>query len=271
MPAGRRLKVACLTHHLSRYKVVANAMAAGIRAFGDEAEVLQADQGAPKGFDVGVMYGWKRREQLKRFEQFVYADLGYWCRDTHYRLTVGGWGPERYVHAGLPADRLASFGVDVKPWGAAGVDVLLIGAQDKSMQQHGFRYMEWERAMARELLKRGCRVVYRPKPTDPQRVPMHVDGVLYDDGPLHRALDGAACVVMHHSNTALDALAHGVPVYCEIGVGAAFSVALDEIKNPPLRQGREQFLADAAWLQWSVAEMKSGAAWAHLRERNLIS
>lgn len=263
------MRVACLTSHQSRYRQVAAAMAAGIKRCGDEANLVPLEYSA-KGMDCAVMYGWKRRHLLRRYPQFVYADLAYWRRDTHYRLSVGGWSPHKYVRAGLPADRLDALGVQVHPWRTGGDELLLVGASAKSMEQHGFRYMQWENAMARHLLKLGGKVVYRPKPSDPMRTPMNLDGVGYDERPINEALDAAACVITHHSNTAIDALAHGVPVYCEIGAGAAFSVARDQIPVPPQAPGREQFLADVAWLQWSVKEMESGAAWAHLKERGLI-
>jgi hypothetical protein len=270
MPHGRRLKVACFTHHLSKYKVIASAMCAGIRACGDEAEIFQIDGEQPDA-DVAVSYGWKRNRVLHRYPQFAYADLGYWCRATHFRLAVNGWSPDSYVLAGLSAHRLASFGVQVQPWRGGGREVLLVGASAKSMCEHGYSYLEWETAMARALVSRGLRVAFRPKPTDLDRMPIQVEGVTYDERPLLEALNAASCVVTHHSNVAIDALVHGVPAYCELGAGAAFSVQSNEISAaPPRLEGREQFLADVAWLQWSLDEMRSGAAWAHLRERNLI-
>lgn len=94
--------------------------------------------------DAAVMYGWKLSAHLKRYPQFVYADLGYWKRDTHYRMVANGWGPESYVRAGMPDDRLTSFGVSVAPW-RDGREVIVAGATRKSCIQHGYPYMQWER------------------------------------------------------------------------------------------------------------------------------
>lgn len=263
-----RLRVACIfSSRQRRYKDIAHAMAAGIRACGDF-PVLRPLGHPPGGEDVGVMYGWKHRAHLQRYRQWLYADLGYWERKTHYRICVGDWSPHRYVSAGLPASRLEALGVEVKPWRQGGDKVLLLGAQAKSMREHGYRYMQWETATAKRLLHLGLSVVYRPKPNDPEKAPMNIDGVAYDDGPLDAALERAKLVVAHHSNAAIDALVAGVPVHCETGVAAAFSVPIRA--EPELRYGREQFLADVAWLQWSLDEMRSGAAWAHLKERGVI-
>lgn len=264
------MHVACLLGPKAKTKTVAKAMAAGIARYGDTASVLRCETAAP-GFDCAVMYGWINRAHLRRFPQFVYADLGFWCRDSHYRLSVNGWSPEAYVRAGLPPYRLAAFGVRVLPWHRTGREILIMGATAKSAPEHGYAYMQWEAEAATAALAFGRPVVYRPKPTDPNKQRLPVKGVGYDaDRPVDEALRAAWCVVTHHSNAAIDALIAGVPVHCALGAAAAFSVPMTQIGDPPLLDGREQFLADVAWLNWSVPEMHNGAAWAHLRERKLI-
>jgi hypothetical protein len=261
------VKVACLVAFgRRRYQRVARAMAEGIAKCGDQ-PVIYPVAGVPRA-DVAVMYGWKLSQHYRKYPQFVYADLGFWGRDTYYRVTVNGWSPERYVKAGLPDTRFRALGVEIQPWREAGDEVLIVGSSRKSAVQHGYEYMEWETKVAQQLKDCGKRVVYRPKPTDPERRP--IPGVGYDEGPLEGSLAKAWAVVTHHSNAAVKALAAGVPVHCATGAAAAFSFPLDRIADPPLLEGREQFLYDVAWLQWTIEEMESGACWAHLKERGLI-
>lgn len=257
--------VACLTNTTNRrYKIIAHAMAEGVKACGDVAkiELLRARPAA----DVAVMYGWKLNQYLHGYPQFVYADLGFWHRETHYRMTANAWGPEAYVHQGLPHDRMKSFGVQVKPWKAGGDEVLLVGSTRKSATLHGLGYMEWEERTAKRLRDLGHRVIYRPKPNDRDKMPL--EGFEYDERPIEESLHRARAVVTHHSNVAVQALVEGVPVHCEIGAGAAFSNPLEDLFER--RPGRTQFLADVAWLQWSVPEMKSGVCWSHMKERGII-
>lgn len=108
--------------------------------------------------------------------------------------------------------------------------------------------------------------MYRPKPSDKHR--QSIRGVGYDTRPIAEALASAKAVVTHHSNIAVEALAAGVPVHCVTGAGAACSVPLDRLGERP--EGRESFLADVAYLQWSLDEMRSGAYWAHIKERGVI-
>lgn len=124
-------------------------------------------------------------------------------------------------------------------------------------------YQEWERAAVQRLQGMGKRVVYRPKPNDLTAQP--IPGVILDRRPISEALENCWAWVTHHSNSAVDALLAGVPVHCETGVASHFSVHLDSLADPELRDGREQFLYDVAWLQWTLEEMRSGEAWKHIR------
>ncbi len=260
------IQATCLTiSRLQRYRRVANAMSEGIQACGDRAAIREIGQSGPG--TVGVGYGWKHRANLMKFSRFVYADLGFWQRDKYYRITANGWGPESYVRAGLPDTRFKALGLSIEPW-RKGKEILIAGSSEKSCTQHGFRYMEWEAKTAQALKGCGYEVVYRPKPTDPNAKPLQ--GVRYDRRPLSEALASAHALVTHHSNTAIDALLAGVPVHCVTGAAAAFSVPLSQIANPPRLVGREQFLYDVAWLQWTEDEMRSGACWSHLKERGLV-
>ena len=54
-------------------------------------------------------------------------------------------------------------------------------------------------------------------------------------------------------------------MHCQTGAATAFSVPLEAMADPPRLDVREQFLADVAWLQWTLDEMRSGECWAHLR------
>lgn len=261
------LVVACLTRgHRWRYRDIAQAMAAGIARCGDR-PVMHDLGAAHRPADVAVCYGWKARNRLQLFPRFVYADLGYWQRDQYYRLAVGSWSPDGYVRAGLPAARLEGLGVQVQPW-KSGSEIVVAGSSPKAAADHGLGYMAWERRAVKALTAKGLRVVYRPKPGDPAAQP--IEGAGYDTRPLAEALEAAAGWVTHHSNSAIDALVAGVPVHCEIGAAAAFSVPLEQIGQAPRLEGREQFLADVAWLQWNLDEMRRGDAWAHLKERGLV-
>lgn len=262
------IKVACLIQPGRwRARLVAHAMAKGIRACGDEAVTAPMNSFVP-GAKVCFAYGWKCNKAYRIYPTFIYADLGYFDRETSYRLSVNGWSPESYVRAGLPSDRLAGMGQVVLPWNDKGREIVIAGSSRKAAAEHGFKYMEWETQAARSFHGCGYPVVYRPKPKDKDAVP--IIGLGFDTRPLDESFRSARALVTHHSNSAIDALMAGVPVHCAAGAAAAFSVPLAEIVQATRLPGRAEFLADVAWLEWSVAEMESGAAWMHLKERGLV-
>lgn len=250
------MDVVCLSGPRKHQKRIAEAMAQGVRAAGDRLVTgVKAD--------ACVAYGWKWRSRFAPFKSYAYADLGYWNRDAYYRFAVSGWSPERYVRQGLPATRFELLGLRIKPWRTGGREIVVAGSTAKACADHGVAYQSWERRVIARLTGCGRPVVYRPKPNDRNATP--IAGTL-DRRPVSEMLASAYAVVTHHSNTALDALLAGVPVHCETGAAAAFSVPLDQISESPLRDGREQFLFDVAWLQWTLDEMRTGEAWKHLRQ-----
>lgn len=268
------MRVACLLReHPRHYRRVAVSMAEGIRRCGDHATLCGSDVYIP-GAEVAVIYGWKFSDRARRYPHFVYADLGYWNRSDYYRLSVDGWSPERYVAQGKSDERLRSFGVEVQRWNESGDEILVVGAKEKAAKDHGLQYMQWEQALVSDCLRwlPGQKITYRPKPNDPAKRP--IPGVAYDLRTTEEALRAARLVVTHHSNMAIDALVAGVPVYCHEGAAAACSIPFqkEEFENPTRDDAkRRQFLSDAAWLQWSMDEMKAGVAWDHLKSRGLFS
>jgi hypothetical protein len=235
-------------------------MSQGIQACGDRVTVRGLGEGRI-GADVAVCYGWKHHDIFERYPNFVYADLGYWQRESYYRFSVNSWSPK--VRTDLPASRLDRLGLTIQPWRQQGRQIIVAGSTAKACRDHGLAYMEWETRACNALKDCGIPVVYRPKPNDRNARP--IPGVGYDQRPIGDALSAAHMWVTHHSNSALDALLAGVPVHCETGAGSNLSVPIELAAAPPLLDGREQLLAGVSWLQWTVEEMRSGECWAHLR------
>lgn len=131
---------------------------------------------------------------------------------------------------------------------------------------------EWERNAVAALRKVTDRkIVYRPKPSWTGAKPIEGTSFSPRSESLNDVLRDCHAVVTHHSNTAVDALVAGVPVFCLEGV--ASPLALDDlasIENPVTPDGREQWAADVAWTQFSVKEMQCGLAWRHLKDEGVV-
>ena len=80
---------------------------------------------------------------------------------------------------------------------------------------------------------------------------------------LRRDINGAHALVTHMSAAANEALLYGVPVFCT-GPCAATPMAsggLENIESPRYPEGREEWAAGLAGRQWTLEELRGGAAW----------
>jgi len=78
-------------------------------------------------------------------------------------------------------------------------------------------------------------------------------------------------IVTHHSNVAIDGLFAGVPGFCFDGAAKCMTLQdLSQIEKPIRPPGRLQWLANVAWCQWDINEIRSGAMWRFLGSEGLI-
>ena len=195
---------------------------------------------------AGILRG--SGECVKKAEEFWYIDHGYFHRTKHppdcdgyYRVghnTLWSSGEGDYTW-----DRFNSFKIELKPWRKDGSHIIVVPPS---------RYMctflnrvWWLEKTQRELSKYTKRKI----------IVSTKDGVKLRD-----CLPGAWALVTDHSNAAVDAVIHGVPVivtHPDRRIGS-----LEEIENPPKSRG---FLKNLANRQWTLEEMRSGMAWDEIK------
>jgi len=233
---------------------------------------------------VAIFYGLRLglREVFEAYRSAttaVYMDLGYWNRKPakdrfggYHKVSVNALHPTAYLRAGHSPDRLNQIGVRLKPWRKRGEHIIVAGMSDRSAAVNGFAPEAWERRAIEEIKKHTERAIrYRPKPSWDGARP--ISGTAFHRGgtDIRQYLRDCWALVTHHSNAAVDALAAGIPVYCEDGAASLLSMpSLDHLDDPPLPGGRAEFLADLAYCQWSVPEMASGACWDYLVGEGLV-
>lgn len=271
-----------------RSQVVCEAIANGISHCGDIAEIKSASEyHAPIGH-AAVFYG--LRDTIKRIYRdyratqrpTVLFDIGYWGRrdgfppyEGYHKMALNGLHPSAYFrHRPHTDDRLRRFGLTLQPWRQGGA-ILVAGMSFKSCWAYEFEFETWERraiALLRQHTRRPIR--YRPKASCASKANRHLADQFSDPAqPIEQALTDCWASVSHHSNVAIDGLIAGVPCFVEDGPAHVFSKTLDHIESPcyPGYEERWQFLADLAYAQWSVAEMRDGLPWAHLKAEGHLS
>jgi hypothetical protein len=271
--------------HSRRSTFCATAMASGIRTTGDQVHerVMTQYPGKPDT-DIAVFYGFNKPlmdDYRNAGRKFIYVDLGYWAREGqlgHHKLGINSRHPTEYFQRRAHAsDRFRRLNVTIQPWRKSSPDapILLCGMSAKGALAEGFHPEEWERKAVAEMRKHTTRrIIYRPKPNWHASKP--IDGADYQKGDsqgrdVPAALRNVHAVVTHHSNVALDALIAGVPVFVMDGICLPLALSdLSKIDTPIYPDGREQWAYDAAYTQWTVAEMTSGAPWRHLKSEELV-
>lgn len=268
----------------ARSTMVAKSMALGMKRCGVRADLKASAtyNGVPQ-HDVAIFYGFGgglRRvfEDYRRKRRAFYIDLGYWGRrkrtrwDGYHKIVLNSRHPTDYMQRRVHGpERFHQFGIPIQPWREGGDHIIVAGMSAKAAAAEGFRAEQWERtaiAKLRQLTNRP--IIYRPKPNwDGAR---RIDGSRMDcETPLAEALRNCHAVVTHHSNVGVDAVLAGVPVISADGVATLMgSRRLDDVLNPPMPDGREQWAADLAWTQWTMEEMERGDCYRYLIDEGLI-
>lgn len=274
----------------TRSRAVCRAMLEGVLKSGDRCQVkgTMAYRG-PEG-DVGIFYGLTTplNQALAAYpaagKTAVYADLGYWKRKDggryagYHKLVVNGRHPTSYFQrVQHPHDRLQALGITMSGNRRSTGSILVCGMGPKGAAAEGYRVNQWEQAMVDQIRRHSDRpIIYRPKPNWAEARPIH--GATMVRGPelVTACLDDVHCVVSHHSNANIEALVHSaVPGFTFEGPALAISRSTEDlelIETPRCVEHRDriQWAADLAYTQWSIAEMASGRAWAHMRGEGLV-
>jgi len=268
-----------------RSESVCQAMVAGIARVGDTPVLYDETSYRRPVEDCAVFYGLKGNlaAALKQYpaegKKAVYVDMGYWGRRAggqwvgYHKLAVNDRHPTEYFrNAAHPTDRLSAQGVVMAPYAADGKHILLAGLGEKAAHSLGLEPEGWERDAIEQIRAvTDRRIIYRPKPSWKGARPIAGVDFSPPSQDIAEVLAGCHAVVTRHSNVALEGLVAGVPCFASHGVAAPMGLQdLARIEAPHRPDDREQWAADVAYTQWNVAEMRSGAAWRHLKDEGLV-
>jgi hypothetical protein len=253
--------------------MIAEALEAGLRKHGWRTIRLDPNSAIHDSTDPDLVAGWGwgpiMQAAWRRWPgRVLHVDLPFWGRQPaatkggYYKLALGGrWS--KVTGLDYPADRLARLDVRAAPARDPGPRILICGMSAKAAKDWGYAANEWEAKAIAELGDHAGRLTYRPKPTWIDARPL--GGAQYDAPgarrPIATALAEADGVASHHSNTAVDALAAGLPIFVELGPAKRFSVSkLRDLPGaePPSWADRERFLREMAWHQWTLPEIAAG-------------
>ncbi len=272
-----------------REHLLADAFADGVRACGlgdtvEQRPLLETPELAD--CDVAVMVGVKSRELFHMHWRagihVIMVDKGYTRHAArgpvklweYWRGAVDAHHPtDKLMDIARPHDRLEKLGLRIQPWRRAlpNSHILLAGSSAKYHEFYGLKDpTRWAEKVVAALREHTTReIVYRPKPSWKDAVP--IKGTRYSELPetIDQALAGAHACVTHGSNAVFEAAVAGVP---SIVLGTAVarpisSTELESIEKPIMVDDatRRQWLANLAYCQWTLSEFAAGDAWRILR------
>lgn len=193
---------------------------------------------------------------------FFYIDHAYFDRGhgKSYRITRNRYeaGPVR----DCPPDRIAEFGINLRPWRKSGREIIVCPPTVHFMQAHGCS--DWLETTLDALGSYTDRpIIIREKPQPGETAV-----------PLETALEPAHALVTHSSNVAIEAACLGTPVFVNPASAAAPIGQTDlSMIETPVYPEREAWLAHLAYSQFSFDEIRDGTAWRlllEMEERNLV-
>ena len=231
--------------------------------------------------DVAVIFGvhkskvrksWPRgkvfRQQRDNKLDVIVLETGYINRgdgeNHHYAAGFNGLnGRADFRNANMGPERFESLGVQLRPY-SRGENILLCSQVpwDASVDHTDHKKWVLETAMRLKVFTNRP-IVFRPHPL--AKMPP-IPGCAYSEGPLEADLANAHAVVTYNSNTAVEALIYGKPVFAFDEGSMVWDVCNRHLAdiNEPMYPERRQWSRDIAYAQWTPDEMKAGKAWAHL-------
>jgi hypothetical protein len=227
----------------------------------------------PKSFPRGNVF---RQQRAKNLDVIV-LETGYINRgdgeNHHYAAGFNGLnGRADFKNKGKDDDRYLKLAAEfptqtiLKPYGSPrdNEHILLCGQVPWDASVDHIDYLGWLNQTAERLKDQTRRkVVFRSHPL--AQIP-GIKWVEYSKAPLWEDLGQAAAVVTFNSNTGVEALINGIPVFAFDEGSMAWSICNKDLKHIdfPETPPRQRWLNDLCYAQWTLNEMRRGETWAHL-------
>lgn len=187
---------------------------------------------------------------------YYYADNSYFdaARGHHFRVTRNAM-----QHSGVGTSdgaRFRALGVEIKPWRKDGTHFVVCPQSEPFMRLVGYQG-DWTADTLRALAAIPDRkIVLRQWSADKGALAATLGDDLVD----------ARALITHSSAAAVTAVLAGVPAICTARCACTpMSSGLDCLASPRTPSGRQAWASVLADNEWTLDEMRVGAAWAVLR------
>jgi hypothetical protein len=231
--------------------------------------------------EVAVIFGvhkskirrsWPRgkvfRLQREQNLDVVVLETGYVNRgdeeSNHYAAGFNGLnGRADFRNKGRGPERWEALNQHLRPY-SPGRNVILCGQVPWDASVDHIEFKDWlykTAAALKDITNRP--IVFRPHPL--AKLPP-IEGCEFSEKPLLEDLKDAHCVVTFNSNSAVESLIYGKPVFAFDEGSMVWDVCnrnLTDVEAPKYVD-RKTWAHELAWCQWTPEEMRKGLAWKNL-------
>lgn len=211
---------------------------------------------------VGIegLYALARQRAQRAGGDYYYLDNAYFDRGRNRYYRVSRNALQR-AQAWPDFDRLDELRIEIRPWRSGGAHVVVVEQSDYFMRElgAGCGARQWREGVVRQLREHTDREI---------RVRAWTPHKLKAASTLAADLEGAWALVTHASAAAVEAVLAGVPAFVT-GESVAAEMGqsnLAAIEAPWRPDWRLEWAAKLAGSQWTLDEMRAGAAWRALTE-----
>jgi hypothetical protein len=260
------MKVHIVGRNMGHQNSHANALEQGLKSLGIQSQRHFQSFGVQAS--ICACWGWRVGNTLRASgAEVLVMERGY--VGDRFAWTSLGWNGlnGRATFPPAPEDGGARFrehhGHLLQPWREGGGEyVLLIGQVPGDASLRGRDMRPWYAECAKRAARRfRLPVVFRHHPLAPKRGGVFmVPGTSMNYGSLQDALARAAVVITFNSNTGVDSVLAGVPTVCIDRGSMAFEMCSHDIDAELVKPNRDRWAAQLAWRQWTIDEIRSGAA-----------
>lgn len=208
-------------------------------------------------------------KQRSRNLPVLILERGFVKRNDYYSAGYNGLnGRATFLNTDVKEDRWPLLDVPLQPWKEEnrGDKILVCGQVPTDASVQHIDIIDWCATVCDVISKLSDReIVYRPHPLAIQGTP-HILGTTTSYNSLQHDLDDAWAVITFNSNTAVDAVIQGIPVFSFDKGSMAYDVSnkdIDDIEDPKFFI-RHKWANELAYTQWNLQEMEDGLAWNHL-------
>jgi len=282
---GDVMKVGIFYPQNEMHRNTLKSFSEGVKNSGETVEINDDDRYVD--CDVAVIFGtWKKKvpasygrgrifaEQKRRGKSTIVIDSGYIKRDRYYMVGIDGLnGRANFNNANVPSDRWNALGVDLLPWRLDGGPIIICGQIPwDAACQHADNVIWCQSAIKRieEITARP--VIFRPHPLVIDIVDYETNGIVISTQPLEEDLKDAWALVTFNSNSGVEAVIAGVPVFVGDAGSMVLSVANVDLSliEKPMFHDRSAWAKGIAYAQWTLEEMASGKPWNHLKDACVV-